>query len=444
MRIYDIIQKKKMGCVLTEEEITFAINGYVNEETPDYQISALLMAICFQNLNSDEIFYLTKAMVESGDVIDLSTIDGITIDKHSTGGVGDKTSLTLLPMLAAAGLKGSKMSGRGLGHTGGTLDKLESIDGFNINLTPEESAEIIKNNNFVICGQTLNLVPADKKLYSLRDVTATVDNIGLIASSIMSKKIASGAKNIILDVKMGSGAFMKDLKSAIELSEKMVDIGSRFGRNVRAIITNMDEPLGYAVGNSLEVIEAIETLKGNGPKDFEELCMFLCANLLEMTNLTSSVKEGIQISKEILDTKKALNRFEEFVRLQRGNVNIVSDYSKFKTAEFKIDITSLKEGIVDNINAEMIGTASLIAGGGRLKKTDEIDYSVGLMMKKKVGEKVAKGDIIATLYLNDKTKLVEIEKNIRDAFSITNEFNKEIKLIHGIVTDTGFVPYEKI
>ncbi len=442
MRMYDIINNKKEGKVLTKEEICFFVEGYVNNEIPDYQAAALLMAICFNDLNIDEIFYLTEAMINSGDIIDLSNVDGITIDKHSTGGVGDKTSLTLLPMLAACGLKGSKMSGRGLGHTGGTLDKLEAIDGFNINISMEQANEIIKENNFIICGQTLNLVPADKKLYSLRDVTATVDNIGLIASSIMSKKISSGAKNIVLDVKLGSGAFMKDLDSAIKLSETMVKIGERFGKNIRAVITNMDEPLGKAVGNSIEVIEAIDTLKGSGPKDFEDLCIFLCANLLEMTGIASSLENGEQISKEIIDSKKALKRFEKFIELQNGDSRVVDEYNLFKQPKYKKDVLSKNSGYVFSVNAEMIGKASLTAGAGREKKEDNIDYSAGILINKKVNDRIKEGDVLATIYTDNENKIKEIEAEIQNAFMISDDKNDNVKLIYGIVTKNGFIPYK--
>lgn len=442
MRMYDIINNKKNKKVLTKEEIHFFIDGYVKNEIPDYQVSALLMAICLNDLNLDEIFYLTEAMINSGDIIDLSNIDGITIDKHSTGGVGDKTSLSLLPMLAACGLKGSKMSGRGLGHTGGTLDKLEAIEGFNINISDKQANDIINENNFIICGQTLNLVPADKKLYALRDVTATVDNIGLIASSIMSKKIASGAKNIVLDVKVGSGAFMKDLDSAIKLSETMVSIGERFGKNIRAIITNMDEPLGKAVGNSIEVIEAIETLRGNGPRDYENLCIFLCANLLEMTGIASSLQNGEQIAKEIIDSKKALDRFEKFVELQNGDSRVVNDYSLFKQAKYKADVLSVNSGYVHAINAEMIGRAALVAGAGREKKEDNIDYSAGIIINKKVNDKVKDTDVLATIYTDNHDKIDEINAQILSAFKISEEKNYDAKLIYGIVTKNGFIPYK--
>lgn len=442
MRMYDIINNKKDGKSLTKEEINFFIQGYVKGEIPDYQVSALLMAICFNKINIEETVNLTEAMINSGDIIDLSNINGITIDKHSTGGVGDKTSLSLLPMLAACGLKGSKMSGRGLGHTGGTLDKLESIKGFDINVDSKKAHDIIEKNNFIICGQTLNLVPADKKLYALRDVTATVNNIGLIASSIMSKKIASGAKNIILDVKVGDGAFMKDLDSAIKLAETMVKIGTEFRRNIRAIITNMDEPLGRAVGNSIEVIEAIETLKGQGPKDFHELCVFLCANLLEMTGLTKSIEEGIKRAEETITSKEALDKFKTFVELQGGNEDVVYNYGLFKKAKYVHDIEAQEDGYVYRIKAEHIGEASLIAGAGRERKEDSIDYSAGIIINKKVNARVHKGDVLATVYTDRKDKLDEISDEVYKAFIINQNKNLDVKLIYGIVTLDGFKPYK--
>lgn len=442
MRMYDIISNKKEGKSLTKEEINFFVDGYVKNQIPDYQVSALLMAIYFNNLNIDETIYLTEAMINSGDVIDLSSIDGITVDKHSTGGVGDKTSLSLLPMLAACNLKSSKMSGRGLGHTGGTLDKLEAISGFDINLDMKQANDIINENNFVICGQTLNLVPADKKLYALRDVTATVDNIGLIASSIMSKKLASGAQNIVLDVKVGSGAFMKDLDSAIKLSTTMVKIGEKFGKNIRAIITNMDEPLGKAVGNSIEVIEAVETLKGNGPRDFENLCIFLCANLLEMTGIATSIENGEQIAKEIIDSKKALKRFETFVSKQHGDSKVIYNYDLFEKSKFTHDVVSDSDGYVYSIKAEDIGIASLLAGAGREKKEDEIDYSAGIIINKKVNDKINKGDVLATILTNKKDKIEEIDKKIKKSYDIKESKNKNIKLIYGTVTTDGFIPYK--
>lgn len=442
MRMYDIINSKKHGEKLTEKEIKYCVDGYVSGEIPDYQMSALLMAICFNNLDIDESVWLTKAMIESGDVISLDHIKGITIDKHSTGGVGDKTSLSLLPLLASFDLIGSKMSGRGLGHTGGTLDKLEAIDGFNIYLSSDRAREIVEENNFIICGQTANLVPADKKLYALRDVTATVDNIGLISSSIMSKKIASGAKNIILDVKVGSGAFMKDLDSAIKLSEMMVKIGHNFGRNVMTVITNMDEPLGRAVGNSLEVIEAVETLKGRGPEDFNHLVTFLCANFLLMTGRTENMEEAEKLAVEHIDNGSALEYFRKFVELQEGDSSFIDDYSKFKTAKLCVAVTSNREGYVEKIIAEEIGLASLALGAGREKKEDDIDYSAGIVIAKKVGDHIKSGDTIATIYANDEKNIDSVADKIRAAYSIGNEKINKNQLIYGTVDINGFKEYK--
>jgi len=441
MRMYDIINSKKHGDKLTEEQIKYFIEGYVKGDIPDYQVSALLMAICFNNLDIDESVWLTKAMIDSGDVINLEHIKGITIDKHSTGGVGDKTSLSLLPLLASFDLVGSKMSGRGLGHTGGTLDKLESIEGFNIYLSSEDAERIVEENNFIICGQTANLVPADKKLYALRDVTATVDNIGLISSSIMSKKIASGAKNIILDVKVGSGAFMKDLDSAIKLSETMVNIGHNFGRNVMTVITNMDQPLGKAVGNSLEVIEAVETLKGNGPEDFNHLVMFLCANFLVLTEKAKTLEEAEKMAMEHISNGSALDYFRKFVELQDGDARVVDDYNRFKTASIVKPVISNREGYVEKIIAEEIGLASLALGAGREKKEDEIDYSAGIMIAKKVGDYINIGDTIATIYVNSETNIETVSEKIKKAYYIGDDKVTENKLIYGTVDINGFKKY---
>lgn len=441
MRMYDIINSKKHGDKLTEEQIKYFIEGYVKGDIPDYQVSALLMAICFNNLDIDESVWLTKAMIDSGDVINLEHIKGITIDKHSTGGVGDKTSLSLLPLLASFDLVGSKMSGRGLGHTGGTLDKLESIEGFNIYLSSEDAERIVEENNFIICGQTANLVPADKKLYALRDVTATVDNIGLISSSIMSKKIASGAKNIILDVKVGSGAFMKDLDSAIKLSETMVNIGHNFGRNVMTVITNMDQPLGKAVGNSLEVIEAVETLKGNGPEDFNHLVMFLCANFLVLTEKAKTLEEAEKMAMEHISNGSALDYFRKFVELQDGDARVVDDYNRFKTASIVKPVISNREGYVEKIIAEEIGLASLALGAGREKKEDEIDYSAGIMIAKKVGDYINIGDTIATIYVNSETNIEIVSEKIKKAYYIGDDKVTENKLIYGTVDINGFKKY---
>lgn len=442
MRMYDIINDKKLGKKLSEDQINYFINGYVKGDTPDYQISALLMAICFNDLDIDESVNLTKAMIASGDEINLDHIGGITVDKHSTGGVGDKTSISLLPLLASFGLIGSKMSGRGLGHTGGTLDKLESIKGFDIMLSPEEAREIVLKNNFIICGQTANLVPADKKLYALRDVTDTVDNIGLISSSIMSKKIASGAKNIILDVKVGSGAFMKDLDSAIKLSKTMVKIGTSFGRNVMAVITNMDEPLGRAVGNSLEVMEAIDMLKNKGPEDFRELVIFLSSNMLVLTGMAKNMEEAKKLSEKNIENGQALKYFKKFIELQHGDASVVEDYDKFPKAKIIKSVTAKRAGYVEKIEAEEIGLASLALGAGREKKEDSIDYSAGIYIKKKVSDYVEIGDEIAVIYTNNCKDIEGVEEKIRKAYTVGKEKLPAHKLIYGIVNTEEFIKYE--
>ncbi len=442
MLMYDIITKKKLGKELTKEEINFFINGYVNKSIPDYQVSSLLMSIWFNKLNMNETILLTEAMINSGDTVDISDIQGIKVDKHSTGGVGDKTSLVLLPILASNGLKISKMSGRGLGHTGGTLDKLESIEGFQINLSEKKIKEIINKNGFVICGQTSNLVPADKKLYSLRDVTATVDNIQLIASSIMSKKIASGADYILLDVKVGNGAFMKNLQDAVVLSKTMVAIGDAFNKKVRAVITNMYEPLGRAVGNSLEVIEAVETLKGNGPNDFTHLCLFLAANIFHMTGVVCNMDEGLKKAENSINSGKALRYFETFINLQHGNAKIIKDYCLFDKCKYITKINSIKSGNIQNIDAEKIGKAALLAGAGREKKEDNIQHSTGVVLYKKTNEEVSKDDCIAEIHTNKKENIDSITKIILSAFEIDTNININKKLIYGIVDDNGFKEYK--
>ena len=334
MRVYDLINRKKHGGQLSEEEIKFIVDGYVKGEIPDYQMSAMLMAIYFKGMDLSETTALTKAMVESGETVDLSFIDGIKVDKHSTGGVGDKTSLVLLPLMALSDLKVSKMSGRGLGHTGGTIDKLESIPGFNVNLEKDEMFYIVEKFGFAISGQTLDLVPADKKLYALRDVTATVDNLSLIASSIMSKKIASGADIILLDVKVGSGAFMKNVDDAVQLAETMVSIGKSFGRKVGIVLSNMNEPLGFAVGNSLEVIEAVNTLKNEGPEEFKTLCVFLNAAMLKLAGICDSIEAGLQKTEALLKTDKPFLKFVDFVYAQKGDVSFIKDLSKFEKSKY--------------------------------------------------------------------------------------------------------------
>jgi pyrimidine-nucleoside phosphorylase len=438
MRVYDLITKKKHGVKLSKEEINYIIEGYVSGDIPDYQISSLLMAICFKGMDLEETIDLTEAMINSGDVVDLSHIKGITADKHSTGGVGDKTSLVLLPLMASCGLKVSKMSGRGLGHTGGTLDKLESIPGFNINLTKEEMFSVVNSVGFAIAGQTANLVPADKKLYALRDVTATVDNISLIASSIMSKKIASGADNIILDVKIGSGAFMKDIDHAVKLAETMVSIGKGFNRNVGVVLTNMEEPLGKAVGNSLEVIEAVNTLKSNGPEDFTELCIFLNSVMLKLTGIVSNIEEGKLKTNKVLESGKSLEKFREFISSQGGNVKYIDETNKFNSSKYSYEMISPEDGYIEAIDAEKIGICSLMSGAGRETKESEINYSAGILFCKKTGNQVEKGELLGTVYTDSNG----IEEELRDMFMDSYIFSgspvSRKETIIGLVDETGF------
>lgn len=429
MNIYDIIEKKKNSLELTKEEIDFVVEGYTKNIIPDYQMSALLMAICIRGLNIDETYNLTNAMLHSGDTIDLSKIDGIKVDKHSTGGVGDTTSLVLGPLVAACGVPFAKMSGRGLGHTGGTLDKLESIPGMNINLSIDE---FIKNTNGIkmaITGQTGDVTPADKKIYALRDTTATVNNPSLISSSIMSKKIAVGADALILDVKVGSGAFMKDVESAEELSKMMVELGHKFGRRTVALITNMDEPLGFAVGNSLEVIEAIDTLKGEGPEDLTELCLVLGSKLLVLGKIASSEKEARELLEEKIKNKEALNKFKEFVKLQGGDTSYVDDTSKFKLSSIKEKVYSLEEGYVQKIDALGIGEASKDLGAGRETKDSILDLGAGIILNKKIDDFVKKGDLLATIYTEKESEIEKVKKMIQNSYIIGEKNEEPYKLI---------------
>ena len=402
MRAVDLILKKRENKELTREEIHFLIEGYVNGLIPDYQMSAFLMAVCFNGLSKEERVNLTLEMLKSGEEIDLSSIDGICVDKHSTGGVGDKTTLVIGPILNSCGLKLAKMSGRGLGHTGGTLDKLESIPGFSIVKSPEDFLTQVCEIGIAVVGQTANITPADKKLYALRDVTGTVESVGLIASSIMSKKLASGANSILLDVKIGDGAFMKDLDSARTLARAMVDIGNSCGRKTVAMITDMDEPLGEAVGNSIEVIEAIETLKQKGPEKFTKLCYELSSTLLQMTNVCKSKEEAYAKIDEVLNNGKALEQLRLMIKYQGGNPDVVDNYSLLPIAKNVIEIKSLEEGYVSKIKTEQIGVAAMMLGAGRLTKEDDIDLGVGIKILKHVGDYVSVGDVIALAYVNEK------------------------------------------
>lgn len=417
VRAVELIEKKRDGHSLTQKEIDFLIDGYVKGSIPDYQMSAFLMAVMFQGLDDLEQAYLTNAMLHSGEVIDLSPVAGVKVDKHSTGGVGDKTTLVVAPIVAACGAKLAKMSGRGLGHTGGTLDKLESIPGYRIEISSADFYKQVNEIGLAVIGQTANITPADKLLYSLRDVTGTVQSVGLIASSIMSKKLASGADKILLDVKVGSGAFMKTKEDAIELAKAMVAIGKNTGKETVAVLTNMDEPLGSAIGNSLEVIEAIDTLKGHGPKDFMELCFALSSELVLLAGLAKDIKEASKMVEAVIADKTALNKLRQMITYQKGNPNVIDDYDMFGTAKHKIKVLSRKDGYLAHVDAMNIGTAAMKLGAGRQTKEEAIDPVVGIMIQKKVGMKVSIGDTIAIIHSNGKNE-EEVYEMIIDAFHI--------------------------
>lgn len=432
MRMYDIIHKKRNGGELSEEEIRFFIEGYTDESIPDYQAAALCMAVYFRGMTPKETSILTLAMAESGDQIDLDGIEGFTVDKHSTGGVGDKTSLIVVPIVASCGGKVAKMSGRGLGHTGGTVDKLESIPGFRTELNPDDFIKQVNVIGLCIVGQTGELAPADKKLYALRDVTATVESIPLIASSIMSKKLAAGSKGIVLDVKTGSGAFMKTVEESENLAKEMVAIGKSAGRSVTAVITNMDIPLGDSVGNSLEVIEAIKTLKGEGESDLTEVCLTLAAQMLSMVT-GEDEKTCYSMAKGAIDNGLAINKLREMISAQGGNANVVDDYSLFKQPKYTAEIFSECDGFIEHTDAEKIGIASVILGAGREKKGDPIDPSAGIVLKKKTGDYVKKGEPLAVFYTDDEGKIEGAKQEFLDAFTFGNERTQPQKLIYKII-----------
>lgn len=400
MRMVDLIEKKRDGHALTKEEIQFIIEGYTRGDIPDYQMSALAMAIFFRGMNEEETAELTMAMVHSGDTIDLSKIEGIKVDKHSTGGVGDTTTLVLGPLVASVGVPVAKMSGRGLGHTGGTIDKLESVPGFHVEITNDEFIDLVNKNKIAVVGQSGNLTPADKKLYALRDVTATVNSIPLIASSIMSKKIAAGADAIVLDVKTGAGAFMKDLNDAKALAKAMVDIGNRVGRKTMAIISDMSQPLGYAIGNALEVKEAIDTLKGEGPEDLQELCLVLGSHMVYLAEKASSLEEARHMLEKAMKDGSALQTFKTFLAAQGGDASVVDDPSKLPQAKYIIELEAKEDGYVSEIVADAVGTAAMWLGAGRATKESTIDLAVGLVLRKKVGDAVKKGESLVTIYSN--------------------------------------------
>ena len=428
MNFLDIIQKKKENKVLSEEEIKYFIENYVKGEIPDYQVSAFLMAVYFNKLNLDETYYLTKAMIDSGDRVDLSEVPGSKVDKHSTGGVGDTVTLVLGPLLASVGLVFAKMSGRGLGHTGGTLDKLESIPGFNINIGGKEFVEILKKSNIAVIGQTENIVPADKLLYALRDATATVDNVSLIASSILSKKIALGTDGLVLDVKVGNGAFMKDVPSAIELSKLMVSLGKKFGRNTKAIITSMNEPLGDAIGNSLEVIEAINILKGKKSGHLKDIALRIGSKLMIMEGIAKSEDEAIKVLEQKISDGSAIEKFKEMVELQGGDSSYIDDTDKLKKSTIIKEIKSEERGFVKSIEAIEIGIASRDLGAGRHKKGDVLDLSAGIYLHKKVGDFVEKGEKIATIYTEKENEVEGAINRIKNAYAFSDN-REEYKLI---------------
>ncbi len=437
MRMYDLIVKKKKGDTLTKEEIKYIVDGFTNGEIPDYQMSAFLMAICLKGMDKDETIALTLAMAESGDVLDLSGIEGIKVDKHSTGGVGDKTSLVLSPMVASLGVPVAKMSGRGLGHTGGTIDKLESFKGFSTSIPTKQFFSDVNRMKLAIVGQTANLAPADKKIYALRDVTATVDNISLIASSIMSKKIASGADVIVLDVKTGSGAFMKTLEDSIALATAMVEIGNGVGRETYAIITDMNQPLGRTVGNAIEVEEAIETLKGNGPEDLLEVSLILGSYMLLGAKIVKSPKEGRELLLSTIKDGRAIEKMAEFVRAQGGDDSAVYDTKLLPGASLKEDVLSISEGYVSNIVTDEIGMTSLILGGGRETKDSIIDLGVGIRINKKLGDKVNVGDSLATLYANDENKLIAAKERLLNSYTISTKKPNPTTHVYAVITKEG-------
>lgn len=433
MRMVDLIQKKRDGLKLTKEEIHFIISGYVNEEIPDYQMSALMMAVCFQGLDKEETAILTKEMMHSGDVIDLRAIKGIKVDKHSTGGVGDKTSLVLGPIVAACGAPVAKMSGRGLGHTGGTLDKMESIPGLNIFIEQEDFIKQVNEVGLAIIGQTGSLVPADKKMYALRDVTATVSCIPLIASSIMSKKLAAGSDAILLDVKYGDGAFMKTIEDAKSLAKTMIEIGKSLGKDTRATISNMTQPLGNAIGNSLEVKEAIETLKGNGPQDLLELCLLAGSHMLIQAKKADHLDEARKMLEEVIQNGKALEKLKAMVKAQGGDESYIDHPEKFPIAKDIIAIKSHQTGYIQDLHALSLGLVSMKLGGGREKTDDIIDHSVGLILNKKISDFVKTGETLVYVHTNHGLS-EELKQQIMNAYTIVEEKVEKPILIDDVLS----------
>lgn len=441
MRMYDIITKKRDGFELTTEEINFFVKGITTGEIPDYQASALLMAIFLQKMTNRETVDLTYAMMKSGDMVDLTGIKGIKVDKHSTGGVGDTTTLILGPMVAACGVPVAKMSGRGLGHTGGTLDKLEAIEGFSIEVSPEDFTDNVNKHKIAVIGQSKNIAPADKKLYALRDVTATVDNISLIAASVMSKKLAAGSDAIVLDVKMGSGAFVKTFDGAIELSQAMVDIGTSMKRHTIGVITDMEQPLGLAIGNALEVKEAIDTLKGHGPKDLTELCIRLASFMVFLGEGAPSIEAARVLVEENLNNGNAFEKFKEFVIIQKGNVAVIENPELLPSCDHVVEVKSTEAGFVSQIKSDDVGIAAMILGAGRENMDSVIDPGAGIVLTKKVGYEVAIGETIAVLYTNKTDKIQEATDRVLEAFHFSKEPVAEPALIKAVVTKDGITTY---
>jgi pyrimidine-nucleoside phosphorylase len=439
MRTVDIIQKKRDAEQLTTDEIDFIIQGYTKGEIPDYQLSAWAMAVYFNGMTAKETADLTLAMARSGDQADLSSIPGIKVDKHSTGGVGDTTTLILAPLVASAGVPVAKMSGRGLGHTGGTIDKLESIQGFQVELTKQQFLQQVKDIGVAVIGQSGNMTPADKKLYGLRDVTATIESIPLIASSIMSKKLASGADAIVLDVKTGNGAFMKSLDDSIKLAQAMVEIGEQVGRETIAVITNMEEPLGEAIGNALEVREAIETLQGKGPADLTELCLVLGAHMVQLGGKAATYDEARAIVSELLRNGSALAKLKQLISAQGGYAEISEHPELLASAEYHVPVMAVEEGTVSRIDAEALGVTAMMLGAGRATKDDPIDLAVGMVLRKKVGDTVQVGDTIAELYMSNNEPMFteDMTQRTRSAFTFVQGEVAKPPLIYAIVTKHG-------
>ncbi|AST92323.1 MULTISPECIES: pyrimidine-nucleoside phosphorylase [Sutcliffiella] len=432
MRMVDLIEKKRDGKTLTSDEINFIVKGFTDGSIPDYQMSSFSMAVFFQGMTDQERADLTMAMVQSGDTIDLSAIEGIKVDKHSTGGVGDTTTLVLAPLVAAVGVPVAKMSGRGLGHTGGTIDKLESVAGFHVEIDNNQFIELVNKNKVAVIGQSGNLTPADKKLYALRDVTATVNSIPLIASSIMSKKIAAGADAIVLDVKTGAGAFMKDLEESKKLARAMVDIGNNVGRRTMAVISDMSQPLGYAIGNALEVKEAIDTLRGEGPKDLEELCLTLGSYMVYLAEKASSIEEARTKLEEVIRSGAALETLKTFLSAQGGDASVVDNPENLPQAKYIMELEAKEDGVVSEIVADSIGTAAMLLGAGRATKDSEIDLAVGIVLRKKIGDQVKIGESLATIHSN--------HENIEE---VKEKIYESMKIVSGDVTVPPLV-YDKV